>query len=585
MPEIIKNNKILFISLGVLTVLIFISFLIGFFGQNRAIREKENAVSSVSSGQPANSNTSSTDNTSGAQNGTQIQTGNNISDQNSQYPSQVTNNKSSTSTSLETGTPGNNIPVNNVNNSYIIDSDQQKAVKASMDNQLLRQGYTLSPKSETRFEYELAPNLDNKKSFIPFSYAVESCNVDTAPDVLPIYQLKSNWNMDDAISVAKTFGIENSVPSSLPITGGYQYLLSNPETRGFLTFISTSGMYTYHRILDKETGDIGLEEAKKQILSEMDKHTVPLNLKPVSSGFDKEKNYYYTDFTGDWPPFSVVDQSFLVSLSTDSVCKIGNAQNVNYAKVLFTPDGQLAKFIIESRTFSAANTVPRLKLADAVSEYKNNLPVEPFIVGGSTSKTTGTVKIDEVTLVYYDFGDIYTQKMYLPMYLTGGTAALTDGTTARVITLFPAVSEDNLEKSNLIPPRTRALHLATFTPTPTPPPPPPPGSSMLGCSGGLIDYILRCTSVDGQAAGCSMSPGAPSNVDPYKICTEGCKNISDPAGEIIEIDGNQNPCTEYAKMKDLPGESFGGSAASGSTSTSGSGKKVKFSCILSGCPC
>ena len=514
------------------------------------------------------------------------------------FPSRTSQvNNASNSTNNAPGGAGN---FNNSDASLFVNQESMDKARESADKQYEKEGKPTPTLVQTKFEYIVDPALRRKKSFFPFSqvYAASSCDLDSAPAVVPIYILKTDWGIQAAKKVANSFGISGE-PTSLPITGGYEYYFSNNNTGDFLTYIPASGMYTYHQVIKNRGARISGAEADAIIEREVKKHSLPDDISKTGSGFDNDSYLYHGFFRGNWSPFTVVDYESLSSLKNQSVCGKRAASTVNDIRIFLARDGQIAKVINQIRVGKQQIEVARENLEEAVVEYKYNLPVQPIIIGKTNGGIlAGNVNITEATLAYYDFGDIYGQSMYMPMYVTSGEATLSNGARVRVITLFPAVSSKELERVGLKEPVEKSLKLGSFSPPPTPYPTATPkatsapsatsaptatsvpgqptntpgptspaptiGPPATGCPGGLVDYFSRCDS-NGTPV-CSQFISV--STDPWGICTSGCQSK-----ELILEVVDTNPCAANFWQ-------YGFSAPGTQGQMTGT-----FHCVLNACPC
>lgn len=468
---------------------------------------------------------------------------------------------------------------NKINTSTLVDPNALNQAKKDYNQQLEKEGIPTPTTGITQFDFILAPDLKKERSLIPFTYAQNTCIPNNEPSVIPIYTLKTDWTIKEAKQIASSFGIDTD-PTSLPVSDGYQFYFSHPESKDFLTFFATSGMYTYHRVLKPEGITIPQQEADRIIQEEVKKHDLPSDLTLITSGYQEKQSVFSSVFDKPWPPYQVIDKDSISNLEANSICSIEKANTVNFVQVYLAVDGQLAKLVNQSRKLSQSYEAAREDLEEAVAEYKNNLPVEPIIMGKPTAQLGNSVLIDEAKIIFYDFGDIFSQKMYLPMYLTSGTVSLSNGTKTRVMTLFPAVSSKEMIRLKLIIPQANTLKLGSFSPPPTPPPTPTkkpaptPGGptktpgNLQGCPGGKVDYTVHCE----QNGTPACSEFAESPIDPWGVCDKGC--IHQPPGTVT-VSGT-DPCQEFLNQQGISGFTMG----KGSTKYEGT-----YSCTLNACPC
>lgn len=526
MNFIYKNKKIiLIIGVGILILLLLISLTV--------ILTKKPATDSGSV---------QTGKTAGDQNNTEIQTGNNP----------------------------------------LIDSQSLKKVEDSYQKKFKKQGVPAPTKPKYKFQYELDPALKDKQvmNFNQSVYAVTNCNLTTAPTTVSVYELKNEWTDKEAQEVAKVFDID-SPPYSMPADGGtIQYFFSNKVTNGFLELYKSSGAYTYHKVLDPLNQEITLLDALQKSSEALKKYQLSENLTSLPA--ETEPNYFVFSHLKFWGDFTMVDEDSIRSLGNNTVCQPSKAKNMNYIKMYIAKDGQIARLINQTRMATKKLSLSRQSLEMSLKEYGENPPLDPIVLP-KDKVTTGKVTIDEAVIVYYDYGVVYSQKLYVPMYLTSGTAIAEDGTNVRVFTLFPTVSMNDLEEKGKTPEEIKAEELGMGGlktqkqkvldyATPTLPAPPYTG----GCPGDTVDYTVSCTNTSGQSV-CSAFLGIKPADDPNGICDSGCKSYTK---EYTAADlAGGDPCLKMLKDNNIPTTQYQNYQQNNNLPTD------KVSCILQGCPC
>jgi len=178
-------------------------------------------------------------------------------------------------------------------------------------------------------------------------------------------------------------------------------------------------------------------------------------------------------------------------------------------------------------------------------------------------------------LVYFDYGTSYPQLLYVPMYLTSGSAKAVDGSTIRVLTLFPAVSMEELIKTGALPVSEEAINTtqkhSTFTFTPKPPPATAGGTG--SCPGNTVDYTVTCTANGVNV--CSAFIGVDPKDDPLDVCEKGCQNSQ---GTVQNAAG-QDPCRMFLQQKNIPLDRYNPYTPNSGFPTGPS------NCTINACPC
>jgi len=476
----------------------------------------------------------------------------------------------------------NNTEIQTENNP-LIDSQSLKKVEESYQKKFEKKGLPLPTKPKYKFDYELDPALKDKQvmNFNQSVYAVTNCNLATAPTTVSVYELKNEWTDKEAQEVAKEFDID-SPPYAMPAEGGtIQYFFSNKVTNGYLELYKSSGVYTYHKVLDPLGQEITLLDALQKSSDALKKHQLSENLTSLPA--EPEANYFVFSYLKSWDDFTMVDEDSIRSLGSNTVCKPSKARNMNYIKAYIAKDGQIARLINQTRMAVEKSSFKRQSLELSLNEYGENPPLDPIVLP-KDKITTGTVTIDEAVIVYYDYGVVYSQKFYVPMYLTSGTATAEDGTSVRVFTLFPTVSMKDLEEKEKSPEDKKAeeLGMSGITtqkqgildyPTPTLPAPPYTG----GCPGNTVDYTVTCTNTNGQAV-CSAFLGIAPIDDPNGICNAGCKSYTKEY-TAADLSPDKDPCLQMLKDNNMPTTQYQNYQQNNNLPID------KVTCILQGCPC
>ncbi len=461
-------------------------------------------------------------------------------------------------------------PVSNKNLPYnpLISNYEIKRVEEAYKKKFEKAGKPLPAKKNYNFQYELSPLLKEKNSsFIQSSFAASSCNLETAPKTLNIYTLKFHLFEKEARVIAKKFGLDFP-PSSLPMNDGssFQYYYSDPKALAFLSISEPSGAFIYHKATESSTlTDIDISKAREIADSQIIKHGLT-KISFKNQKFDTASGKYVIDYTKDYDGMKVVDLKSLSLLGkTKTLCDVSASSSMSYVEEIITKKGAIFKIINKTRKEENTFSAPRQSLEDSIKEYENDPPVPPLVIGDA--KTNEKAVIDEAVLVWYDYGEEYAQVSYVPMYLTSGKTAL----GARVLTLFPAVSKENLDKTDITilgaGKSTQSLQLDTFKPKPPPPKGEPPAPGGI-CPGGLVDYLVTCSSSE---PGLSCTESLESPVDTVGACTNGCQTTT----VTFVAEPGVNPCNAAVNGGGTPPGAILDQDQKGGTVT----------CTIQGCPC
>lgn len=395
-----------------------------------------------------------------------------------------------------------------------------------------------------------------KGSFVPFLssvYAASYCNaVSSAPNQVPAYSLYADYNQNEAQKIAKLYKISTQ-PSSLAIEEGvtYKYYFADPNASAFFSLMQPSGTYTYHRAFKEadwlpatETLVSAREKAKKAV---GEYHMLPSVSEPDSFIEDVaivpgKKTFIFNFAHSLSKEYKLVDSNTIRELGTSkSICDVSSSRTMNYAQVWITQSGKFDKVINQTRKVKNKFMVTRLPIGEAWAAYKNALPVDPIVIGNATfPKDNPPVLTPEgEELVWFDLGDLYPQLAYIPMYLVSSSY-----NGSRVFVLFPAVSQEELEKSGILEDSNNqySMKLGAVYPPPLAVITPPPGGL---CFGNLIDYEVRCSANGTQICGGVME--SPSDKDKFNVCEKGAQVKSD----VFSAPGNSDPCQEYLKRNDI----------------------------------
>lgn len=439
----------------------------------------------------------------------------------------------------------------NANKDLLINSADVERIKQDYNNRLRESGFVPKKEIEYDFHYKLSPKFINKQSSLKDTLTkvlgVNTCEISSAPDKVSVYELKNKINEVDATAIAREFGITGK-PTSLPERDGtFQYFFSNQETDGNLTLFASSGTYVYHKVLKPVSGSISKPAAENIAMEEIKKHKLESSLKLTNS---LEQGDYVFHYIKGWDSFPLVDLDSIIALgiSRSSVCNIQPAALMNFVEVHIKKDGQLARFINKTRAFAKKTEVSRIGIEKAVSDFKSSsdLPVKPVVIPEDASVKSGEVEITDAVLVWFDYGNAFPQKLYVPFYLTLGKAP---NNSALIYTLFPAVSAEELVKAGINTPAGKSkqtLQIDVYVP-------PPPGGigyscpegEKVCCPGGLVDYTVNCTQ-QGRTI-CSIFIAVNAKKDANNVCKEGTFSESG----TIDPQTGSNLCLNFAKKHNI----------------------------------
>lgn len=466
-----------------------------------------------------------------------------------------------------------------------LDPSAQSKAQSDYQQKVEQSGFKVTPQPDYSFTYKLAPGLGKKQSFLMNALTkvlgATSCDVSNLSTSLPVYQLKNLWNEEDAKAVAEDYGISEAKTSSFPEKDGtFEYLFSNPETNGYLSLYASSGVYNYHRVLDKTGADISFDLAKSRAQDTLKLHKLDENLSLLDSS--SSNGDYLLRYTKSWDQFKMTDLGSLITVAGGSVCNVQPTENSNIVEVHYTKDGQLSRVLNFTRKETNKQTLPKQELEDALKEYETSadLPVKPIVLPEGTSIKEGEIELTEATVVWFDQGYILPQKIYVPFYLTKGTIKKSSE-TATIYSLFPAVSSKELVKAGLVPEGSnkRTLQIDVFVPKP-----PsvgfscPPGVKSC-CPGKLVDYGVSCTK-DGVVV-CTLAFSIPEDQDKNNVCKDGTFSKDG----VINNSAGSNPCRQFLKDNKVPNGISGPYEDENLYQPNSSMPAGPVSCQLSGAPC
>lgn len=453
----------------------------------------------------------------------------------------------------------------------LIDKEDVKKVEDAYKKQYESQRKKYPESPNYNFHYKLVPQLqDARSSFLfvkPVQAATTDCNVSSAPADVTIYKLKSKLKVSEATLLAKSFGI-TALATSVPLDGSvdlFQYNFAQPETSKFLTVAEPSGTYHYHQAPSTtQTQDIGSDHAKTIAQGVLTAHSITGIIPFSPPTFELATNQYVFSSEKAIDTFSMVDKASITALGgATSVCNVGKSLDMNKIQVNIDKEGVLSTVMNRTRMVTGTFSAKRATLEASRAEWETTLPIAPVVIG--TGIPTSDVTIDQVILVWYDYGEVYSQKAYVPMYLTSGLS----GNGIRVLTLFPAVAKAALTTLHIAT-SNKNLQIDAFNPKP------PPATGTGQCYGNLVDYTVVCNQAGASICNGSFSLPVGTSLsvdgDPLNVCGRGCQSKADIYTPITN-----NPCTEFLQKHDIqpnnpvqvePGYSGG-----------------EVNCSLNACPC
>lgn len=451
---------------------------------------------------------------------------------------------------------------------------------------LQKPNVTVTPTPAYHFNYELAPSLKRPQGMANPStrvLGITTCNLDAAPTNVAIYNTKSHWSTADASTAAKSYGID-SPPYSLPTeTSTYQFFFSTPDNSKFFSLYESSGSHVFHQAVSYTGAVLPDAELKKRADAALVAHNLSTGVAYVTNDQVGDQHTYLYKKTLNGIIF--VDDLSLEALPTsDSICNVTESQEMGKVEVDLFADGQLAKIVNNNRLITRTTNVDRISLEDSIKAYQENLPIPPIVMppGGAY---TGTVTIDEATILYYDFGKNFPQSALMPVYATSGKITGTNGKVVRVITLFPVATLDQLTSLGITKIDSRAKDATSQKqttwdlPIPTDIPPKSTKGGTGKCFGNLVDYTIKCSVAGNTICGSFFS--APSTQDTLGICDAGCKS---PSGTIT-ADGPGDPCLQFLQSQNIPTDKYHPGFKNYKPLVPQVKPGDSVSCVLNACPC
>lgn len=512
----------------------------------------------------------------------------------------------------------NSLQNQNRNQNPLIEQSEIDRVQNNYDALYSRLGIRPPEKKNYQFKFKLSDQLKKQSSLFVDTVDAASCNVSSLPDNLPFYVLKKHLSIDTAKGIAKEFGLTQE-PTALKMSDGasIRYHFQKEDGSEFVEVAEPSGTILYHRAIATPTGsDIDREKAQNIAIEEIKKYSFarePKSIELVDTGQDTTSGNFVVYFTKNYDGYRVIDQPSIINLGKDgSVCNVSPSSNMNLVKVVINKKGQLTDIIDETRKVDKSGTSKKLSPEDSFARFHSTLPIPPIVIGGDNNIDLGaTVTVDELNVVWYDFGEAYGLERYVPMYLAKGSIG-----KSKVYAMFPAIDLDTGSvtdapdqpanttggNSGTVPGSSAVgshsvVQIQALTP-PTPAPPPnvktlpapkaPKGPVGEACYGGLVDYTVSCS--NGANVVCSRYTSASAGSDPLQACSKGCQGHD----ETVTVTAGQNPCIELLKRYnidttnafDFPSSfgtgAFGSNPNPSSPGVSGPGQ---VACQIQGCPC
>lgn len=454
-------------------------------------------------------------------------------------------------------------------------------------------------KQKPSFTFEVAPSLKKAVSPTPAPQrkvlaAATTCNIDSAPSTVYVYDLKSHWVVEDAAALAKEYGVES--PSySLPTEAStFQYQFTSKDNSKFFNLYEASGKYRYHEAGGAMGPNLDPGAIQDKSNAFITAHRLNNKIQPPQAQQAGTTTLFKYNRVLD--NFKLTDNAGVQAALASSLCNVVESEEMGNIQVDVRQDGKISNLFNNTRTILGSYKANRLSLEEAVAEYGASQPVAPIVIPPAANINVATVPIDTAVLAYYDMGGNFGQTLYIPMYIGMGTVG-----GARVIGFFPAVSATELLKKGLvrqIPSSGSASSqqqgtIGFATPTPHAPPPPPvagpvtmPGDpasgEMLGCPGELVDYRVTC-SVAGRTVCINMFSSSSAN-DPMGACNSGCKEVSG----TVSYQSGTSPCNTFVQQKNIPPAGADGFDMGPVTLPGGDGQLQngdQVSCSLGACPC
>lgn len=454
-------------------------------------------------------------------------------------------------------------------------------------------------KRQPKFNYQLAPSLKQATEPTPEALkrvlaAATTCNIDSAPQSVYVYDLKSHWAVNEAQNLAREYGVDSPSYSLPSDTNTFQYQFTNKDNSAFFNLFEASGKFRYHKAGAAGTTTLDEGALRDKANAFVTEHKLNNKIQPPAAvSLGTSSLFTYKRVLDD---FRLTDQAVVDVAVNGDLCNVPESTTMGQLEVEVQSDGLIRNLFNNTRTILGSYKASRISLDQAVAEYGDSQPVDPIVIPPGAAVDTGTVVIDSAVLAYYDMGANFGQFLYMPMYIAKGTAG-----SAQVVAFFPAVSSTELLKKGLIKQVPASGTASTqqqgtipfATPTSFAPPPPPAsgpvagggvpgggspgGGGFLGCPGGLVDYQIQC-GVAGRMV-CAGAISAPSSSDPLNACASGCKNVSG----TVTYQAGGNPCDAFLQQKSIPAGDRRPINFPGAIQQLKSGDQV--TCSLNACPC
>lgn len=439
----------------------------------------------------------------------------------------ATSRQTSTSSSVQNGTtPQANVteePINAKTRNPFVNKRDLDAIRDA-----LLKNNPKAVQDNSKFQYQLGSKFKKPQTFIPFVnpvYAASVCNLDTLGTTVTVYGLANHIQEKTASDEAHKWGIDAKAASLPSSTDTFQYFFATATNDKFFSQYESSGAYTYHQadIPTPTTSAVAPPNIQAKIVDTLTQHGLLDAVTVPNIGLNGQ--YYEFTYKKNLATFKTVDVSSVKALGANSICNVSTANEMGYVEGVAHLDGAVAKVINNTRKIIKTATVPVESIDKSLAEYGDNPPIPPIVIPEGKTKS-GTVTINDAVVVYYDMGIDVPQAAYVPVYLTSGTVTATDGSTVRVITAFPVVSVEELDKGGFISHESstsdaNSQKQGTFK---IDPPPPAAASNGGGCPGKLVDIRVVCTRPGGGTI-CSDFVSIPETADTNGICSSGCKKI------------------------------------------------------------
>lgn len=445
-----------------------------------------------------------------------------------------------------------------------------------------------------QFKYRLAPDLQSRA--LPLIGSVDAasrCSATALGNTATVYLLKQHLSRNDAGKLAEQYGFL-SAPYGLPEGGvTFQYIYTDDYRSGVYAITEASGVSYYSRASIAGESPRSLTEARGAVTEALHSYKIENltgeTVSPTADGF----HFRYTKAWGSLP---LVDMNSLKSALTTGVCNIPPATAINTVNVTTKSDNTIAAVADLTRKTDTVANVATISLADSLSQYGDTPLIEPVTATGTAG---GTVTIETATVAYFDYGSLYPQTAYAPVYVVAGRI---DGTNNSVITIFPAVRMQDIAGLPKTGAATGASHSQSqeFFELDTIPPPPPEVSPLnsadyeMGnaagqdftydadnpdtpyteepgaCVGRTVGYTVSC-----QLHGTSVCSGTvflPESQDTRNLCETGCTGKE----TMVSNRPGEDACKAYLKTQGID--------TGGYTSYGGYSGGTAVTCSFLACP-